>query len=271
LERAQRGLQAHQDAPAAVPENAPADAMLDFYGVLSAAVRRRMEGADSLARVNARSGICSTDSCSTRCPMAWRSGRSSASAPRSASSPTWSWQPGVLAHIVGSEPVPVHVGENDDELLMTLPARPFDSAGELERHLLMPGAEVEIGFEVRNPPAVIATGDERIVPPMRSIEAPASELASTQVSEKPGGNAKPLQPARRISRPKCVPDGEGDVSAGQVCREAVRGYFSGETLQTATIDDDDGGAGRCVSMRPVMPGTLPSCARRWPSRRSRAA
>jgi hypothetical protein len=120
-----------------------------------------------------------------------------------------SWQPGVLAHIVGSEPVPVHVGENDDELLMTLPARPFDSAGELERHLLTPGAEVEIGFEVRNPPAVIATGDERIVPPMRSIEAPASELANTLVSEKPGGNAKPLQPARRISRPKCVPDGEG--------------------------------------------------------------
>jgi len=51
-ERAQRRAQAAQDALAAVPHDAEADAMLDFYNALGAAVRGRMEGADSLAKVN---------------------------------------------------------------------------------------------------------------------------------------------------------------------------------------------------------------------------
>ena len=111
----------------------------------------------------------------------------------------------------------------------------------------------------------------------RGIGMASDRVRRTQPSgvRETGGNAKPLRPVRRISprfstemRP---PTAKGEVTAGQVWREAIRGFFSGETLQTATIDDDDGGAGGCVSMRPVMPGTLPSCARRWPSRRSRAA
>ena len=42
----------HARALAEVPEEAPADAMLDFYNELSAAVRGRLEGANTISRVN---------------------------------------------------------------------------------------------------------------------------------------------------------------------------------------------------------------------------
>ena len=52
LARRRRRLQAAEHALAEVPTEAPADAMLDFYNELSAAVRGRLEGANTLARVN---------------------------------------------------------------------------------------------------------------------------------------------------------------------------------------------------------------------------
>ncbi len=52
LARRRRRLQAAEQALAEVPTEAPADAMLDFYNELSAAVRGRLEGANTLARVN---------------------------------------------------------------------------------------------------------------------------------------------------------------------------------------------------------------------------
>lgn len=51
-ETAQRRLTAAHDALDSVPETAPMDGMLDFYNALRAAVRGRMEGADSVLRVN---------------------------------------------------------------------------------------------------------------------------------------------------------------------------------------------------------------------------
>jgi len=53
-ERAERRVAAVRDAIAAVPEDAPTDAMLDFYNALTDAVRGRLDraGRDSMARVN---------------------------------------------------------------------------------------------------------------------------------------------------------------------------------------------------------------------------
>jgi hypothetical protein len=53
-ERQRRRLRvdAAETALAEVPDEAPADAMLDFYNELSAAVRGRLEGASTIARVN---------------------------------------------------------------------------------------------------------------------------------------------------------------------------------------------------------------------------
>jgi site-specific DNA recombinase len=52
LERRQDRLRAAQSALEAVPTEAPTDAMLDFYNELSQAVRGRLAGADTVARVN---------------------------------------------------------------------------------------------------------------------------------------------------------------------------------------------------------------------------
>jgi DNA invertase Pin-like site-specific DNA recombinase len=52
LESAEWRLRAATDALASIPTGAPTDAMLDFYNGLAAAVRGRLESADSLARVN---------------------------------------------------------------------------------------------------------------------------------------------------------------------------------------------------------------------------
>jgi hypothetical protein len=76
LDRARRRLEAHRDALAGVPEEAPADAMLDFYSALSAAVRGRIEGADSLAGSTRRCATSSTALCSTPSPTASPSARS---------------------------------------------------------------------------------------------------------------------------------------------------------------------------------------------------
>jgi hypothetical protein len=51
-ERIKRRLAAAEDALEAIPNEAPVDAMLDFYNELTAAIRGRMEGADTLARIN---------------------------------------------------------------------------------------------------------------------------------------------------------------------------------------------------------------------------
>jgi DNA invertase Pin-like site-specific DNA recombinase len=52
LERRQTRLDAAQGALDEVPTEAPADSMLDFYNELGAAVRGRLDGADTIARVN---------------------------------------------------------------------------------------------------------------------------------------------------------------------------------------------------------------------------
>ena len=52
LERRQRRLQATREALDSVPDEAPADAMLDFYNEHSAAVRGRLDGANTISRVN---------------------------------------------------------------------------------------------------------------------------------------------------------------------------------------------------------------------------
>jgi hypothetical protein len=52
LERQQRRLKATQQALDQVPTEAPADQMLDFYNELSAAIRGRLEGANTIARIN---------------------------------------------------------------------------------------------------------------------------------------------------------------------------------------------------------------------------
>jgi site-specific DNA recombinase len=52
LERREARLDATQRALDGVPSEAPADAMFDFYSELGAAVRGRLEGAHTLARVN---------------------------------------------------------------------------------------------------------------------------------------------------------------------------------------------------------------------------
>jgi hypothetical protein len=52
LERRQRRFQAAQQALSDVPAEVPADAMLDFYSALSEAVKGRLEGANTIARVN---------------------------------------------------------------------------------------------------------------------------------------------------------------------------------------------------------------------------
>jgi hypothetical protein len=52
LERRKRRLDAAFSALKDVPTDAPADAMLDFYNELSAAVRGRLDGANTIARVN---------------------------------------------------------------------------------------------------------------------------------------------------------------------------------------------------------------------------
>ena len=74
---------------------------------------------------------------------------------------------------------------------------------------------------------------------------------SPQVSEKPGelqtAPAGEEDFASILDRMR-PPTAKDDVPAGEVWREAIRG-FSGDTLQTGTIRDDDGRAGRCVSKR----------------------
>jgi hypothetical protein len=52
VDDARRRLTAAEDALATVPDDAPADAMLDFYAGLSDAIRGRLEGAESIQRVN---------------------------------------------------------------------------------------------------------------------------------------------------------------------------------------------------------------------------
>ena len=52
LARERTRLEAVRRALEEVPEEAPADAMLDFYNELSAAVRGRLEGANTISRVN---------------------------------------------------------------------------------------------------------------------------------------------------------------------------------------------------------------------------
>src|SRR5919108_3171879 len=52
LQSGKSRLTAAEQALEEVPTDAPVDAMLDFYNELSAAVRGRLSGADTLARVN---------------------------------------------------------------------------------------------------------------------------------------------------------------------------------------------------------------------------
>jgi hypothetical protein len=89
-------------------------------------------------------------------------------------------------------------------------------------------------------------------------------------------------PARVRKRLVCSVIRCGAGGAGTACHAEGRGFGTlpplskrPGVLRRHAPDrddrDDDGGTGRCVSMRPVTPGTLPSCGRRRPSRRSRAA
>jgi hypothetical protein len=82
---------------------------------------------------------------------------------------------GVRAYVEGRPPALV---TQDDDGSLRVTER-IESVEDLERVVPKPGEEVTVAFEVQGPPPVVATGDERIVPPMRSIEAPASELANT--------------------------------------------------------------------------------------------
>jgi hypothetical protein len=50
-ERAEARSQAARDALASIPEEAPADSMLDFYNSLAGAVRGRLDGADTMLKV----------------------------------------------------------------------------------------------------------------------------------------------------------------------------------------------------------------------------
>jgi DNA invertase Pin-like site-specific DNA recombinase len=52
LERRQRRVEAVQDALDGVPDEAPTDAMLDFFNELGAAIRGRLDGANTVARIN---------------------------------------------------------------------------------------------------------------------------------------------------------------------------------------------------------------------------
>ncbi len=175
VEAAGKRLEAAQAALAAVPSDAPADAMLDFYNALSGAVRGRLDGAESMLRVRDALAELFDAFVLERSPVGV------SILPVVSAATATRLMRGVEAwpHAVPDAVSGVMLGpaEEPDELLMLV------HVPESERAAFAQALDGGEPVRVEGLAPILATGAERIVPPLRAIEAPEA-IASGELAER---------------------------------------------------------------------------------------